>query len=75
MSVGKRDEMQLSTVKFDTDSGRAGVTVSHSYRATEYRKGKRVRGPVTVREKARMLLHRVGDEPRFIVWKVKSLPE
>jgi hypothetical protein len=70
-----RSHISVVAIQIDPSYMKATATVTTDDRARVYRKNRPKAGTVTLREHARIELHRLGsdDPPRFVVWQVRLL--
>jgi len=62
--------VEIRSVQLDPSYTSATASVVERSRVRVYQRGRAVGGVRTLNEPARVELHRVGEEPVFVVWKL-----
>jgi hypothetical protein len=65
--------LTIISVSLDPSFTRATATTLASGRVRPYEGGRAEPRTITVHERARVLLHRLGRSPNFVVWQVTTL--
>lgn len=66
-------DYRIVSLELDPSYARANAVVHDQGRVVPYRGGRKLGNAVAINERARVELRRVGDSPRFVVWRVTPL--
>jgi hypothetical protein len=64
------ERFRILEIRLDPSFTKAAAVVSDTQRVQPYRRDQRLGRSVTLKERAQLELRRIGDQPRFVVWKV-----